>query len=90
MPHSESWERSAEPFGADLDQSDYHQDINQFGRRRTQSENPSSMSPYLGDSEHHGNFRVRLDVRQFQPNEVSVQHDGDIVCVHGKVRVLSS
>jgi len=94
-----SWDNNT-PYGQELDQSDYHQDISSTtGRRRALSENfPTSstdhgqefqMSQPISGSlpsqyQHSHNFRVRLDVRQFQPHEVQVQHDGDMVSVHGK------
>lgn len=43
---------------------------------------PQSAS--LQSACHPANFRVRLDVRQFKPNEVQIQHDGRMVSVHGK------
>lgn len=67
--------------------------------RRVLSENPSTTTDGPGETSSHPtpqssgmiensqkvlNFRVRLDVRQFRPNEVMIEHNGVLVSVHGK------
>ncbi|KAI1289589.1 Alpha-crystallin B chain [Halotydeus destructor] len=75
-----SWIDSDDLYGQD------HQGDTGTRRRRTQSDtvNKSPIDVENDQLAHHANFRVRLDVRQFQPHEVTVQHDGEIVSVHGR------
>jgi len=88
---SASWDNRDE-YLQPLDQADYHSGIS---AEQFEDKEDTKVSSSLVDEEvpepdsgthrvHRPHFRVRLDVRQFEPNEVHVQHDGDYVQVSGR------
>jgi len=90
-----SWDNRDELYHP-VDQASYHQDIRDDQFEDTNENRVSSshmddegqMEPdSAGRDRGRGSrphFRVRLDVRQFEPHEVHVQHDGDYVQVTGR------
>lgn len=59
-------------------------DVTSSHRDRTTSLSMSEPTDQQPAPANRHSFRVRLDVRQFEPHEISIEHGGGLISVHGK------